>query len=507
MATYQDSDQPADIDNADASDSAKTDTRPVGGTKPRTRRAPAAGRKRAVAADVMADAEWFTPRTSQSTGQVRIAEEFTARYQDAFMHVDRIGWHEWAGSHWKWVPEKRAYAAVQRLCQILLHEAVELEPKVRDQWLVDIRKCESSKGFAGVAAIASGMPGISVDPEHIDNQPDLIAFRNVTYDLRTDEVRPPEPGDRITKVMGCHYDQGAECPNYDSMTEDAQPDPEMRAYLHRQIGSALEGRVREHMFPVYCGPGGAGKGSTLNDSWLPTFGDYGMAMPVDVLLAGNKDYMTERLSLKGARYVVTSEPKANAKFNAGLLKLLAGGDKLSARPLYSNKTVQWDPTHQVFMMCNFRPDPPADDGGVWRRLKPVDWNNAVPEDRMDRGLPQKLNAELAGIANRLLAGWRDFRDNGIQVPDACKEAAREWRREVDILGQFLDERCVSDPGNTSMRARSSALFQLWTVFCHEANQEAGTNTAFTAAMKVKGYKTIRANGMHFLGVGVKELES
>jgi putative DNA primase/helicase len=441
-----------------------------------------------------------------SSGQVRVAEEFAERYRGTFIHIDGMGWHEWVGSHWKRVPDKRAVAGAQRLLTHLLHEAVGLGADARDQWLKDIRKCESANGLAGVTKIAAGMPGISVDPDKVDNQPDLVAFTNCTYDLRTDKWMPADPDHYITKAMGCEYDPEAECPWYDKTIRESQPDEEIRDYIHRQVGSAIEGRVREHMFPVNCGTGGNGKGSILNDAWLPMFGDYGVAIGVHILLAaGDKDYVTERLALKGTRYVVTSEPKAGSKFNAALVKLLAGGDRISVRPLYSSQTVQWDPTHQVFMLCNDRPEPPADDGGIWRRLKPVDWPNQVDEEDMDRDLPQKLRAELPGIAQRVLAGWRDFRDNGLNVPEQCREAAREWRSEVDVIGKFLDEFCDVDKANDQMRTKSSLLFIRWSSFAHDLNEPAGNNKQLTQALKRRGFtfKTTK-HGVFAIGLELRQ---
>lgn len=441
-----------------------------------------------------------------SSGQVRVAEQFAERYRGTFIHIDGIGWHEWAGSHWKRVPDKRAVAAAQQLIAQLLHEAVECPPAVRDQWLKDIRRCESANGLTGVTKIASGMAGISVDPELVDNQPDLVAFRNCTYDLRTDQWMLPDPAHLITKTMGCDYDPDATCPWYDKTIAESQPDKEIRAYLHRQVGSSLEGRVREHMFPVNCGTGGNGKGSILNDAWLPMFGDYGAAIGVHILTSsGDKDYVTERLALKGARYVVTSEPKAGSRFNAALVKLLAGGDRMSVRPLYSSQNVQWDPTHQVFMLCNDRPEPPADDGGIWRRLKPVDWPNEVAEEDMDRDLPQKLGQELAGIAQRVLAGWRDFRDNGLQVPESSRAAAKEWRSEVDVLGKFLAEFCEADKGRDDLRTKSSQLFIRWASFCHDLNEPSGNNKSLTQALKRRGFAfKATKHGMFALGIALRQ---
>lgn len=462
-------------------------------------------RRRAPAqpSDPFRDGDWHTPRSSQTSGQHRLAWELATRFRGKLIHVARIGWHEWAGSHWRYLDEKMAVGYVVRLITELLERAIKLDPAERDQWLSDIRKCEQHTGMVGVCKIAASLPGIAVGSDDVDSRSDLVAFTNGTYELATDTFRPAAPEDFITKVMGCAYVEDAECPTYDAMLADAQPDPEIRAYLHRQIGSALEGRTRIHMFPVWSGPGGAGKGSTLNDSWLPTFGEYGLAFPVEVLLYNGKgqEYMTERLSLKGARLVVTSEPKQGARFNNGLAKLMAGGDKLSARPLYENKMVTWSPTHQLFMMCNFRPAPAADDSGMWRRLKPVHWGNAVPEEKQDPDMAENLGGELEGIAQRILAGWRDFREHGLQVPESCLRDVKEWRDEVDMLGQFLED--YTEPAPDS-EVRSNALFLKWSSWCDDHGEHPGSNKEFTMAMKLKGFKTKRSNGIKFLGLKLSD---
>jgi putative DNA primase/helicase len=157
------------------------------------------------------------------------------------------------------------------------------------------------------------------------------------------------------------------------------------------------------------------------------------------------------------------------------------------------------------MLCNDRPEPPADDGGIWRRLKPVDWPNQVDEEDMDRDLPQKLRAELPGIAQRVLAGWRDFRDNGLNVPEQCREAAKEWRSEVDVIGKFLDEFCDVDKANDQMKTKSSLLFMRWSSFAHDLNEPAGNNKQLTQALKRRGFtfKTTK-HGVFAIGLELRQ---
>lgn len=441
-------------------------------------------------------------------GQLRWALRFADRHRGEFICTPGRGWLAWQGSHWAPVADGIPGRAVLGLARAAFFEMPDLSPDARQELLDDIHKVETNNGMKGTLGLASILEGIARDDDELDQQPDLLAFKNGTFELLTDRFRPADPNDLITKAMGCDYDPQATCPTYDRGMARWQPDPARRAYIHRIGGSALQGRATEQTLPVFDGKGANGKGSTLQDSWLPCFGDYGKVMGVEVLMSNHSgnSYLPQKAALAGARLVVTSEPDAGMRFSAGTLKVLTGGNTIDARALY-RMPMKVRPTWQIVMETNTKPAPPADDDAVWRRLRHVGWDVVIPEHERDPMLAAKLAAELPGIANRLLAGWKDYRDGGgIRVPDDVKTATAEWRDEVDTIGQFLEDECYRGEQH---RAKSSALYARWVTWCRANGEDPGSNKAFSEKLRKKDYvtKLPRAkDGMWWAGVMLRPTE-
>jgi putative DNA primase/helicase len=190
------------------------------------------------------------------------------------------------------------------------------------------------------------------------------------------------------------------------------------------------------------------------------------------------------------------------RFNGGTLKLLTGGNTIDARALY-RMPMKVRPTWQIVMECNTRPDPPADDDAVWRRLRQVGWDVVIPEPERDTTLPQKLGRDLPGILNRLLDGWRDYRDNGgIRVPETVGTATKQWRVDVDVIGHFLDECCWTGAGEHASTP-SSHVYARWVRWCKRNGEDPGSHKRLTETLRrrdVPGVQWRRSNGAKWFGL-------
>ena len=66
----------------------------------------------------------------------------------------------------------------------------------------------------------------------------------------------------------------------------------------------------------------------------------------------------------------------------------------------------------------------------------------IPEDNQDKSLPLKLRQELPGLLAWAVAGCLEWQKSGLGVPDAVEQATKGYKEEMDVLGQFIDERCT-----------------------------------------------------------------
>src|SRR5262249_45655631 len=157
---------------------------------------------------------------------------------------------------------------------------------------------------------------------------------------------------------------------WDRFLEAALPDRAARDYAQRYAGYALTGSTQEDVLVFVCGPAGGGK-STFVEALRRTFGDYATTADFKTFLATKKfaDGHSEDVArLAGARLVTSVETRDGQRLAEGLIKLLTGGDTVSARRVYE-RTFEYVPQFKLLLASNFRPRANADDDGLWRRLR------------------------------------------------------------------------------------------------------------------------------------------
>jgi len=113
-------------------------------------------------------------------------------------------------------------------------------------------------------------------------------------------------------------------------------DVDFQRYLQQLCGYCLSGDTSEQSMFFICGPGGNGKSVFLN-TIVNILGDYATTAPVDVFSASRNNSNSNALAmLRGARFVAASETESGMEWRESLIKLLTGGDQVTARYLYKS---------------------------------------------------------------------------------------------------------------------------------------------------------------------------
>src|SRR5215211_2857660 len=282
-----------------------------------------------------------------------------------------------------------------------------------------------------------------VGAELFDADPYLLNVQNGTVDIRSGKLRPHDRADLITKIAPISYDQSAIADRWQSFIERVLPDEEVRRYVQKAIGQALTGVADEQAFYINHGVGDNGK-NTLYDTILTLLGDYADTMNIDVLMEkrNGSGASPELAKLKGIRFAVASESDENQRLKPGLIKRLTGDKYIEARALYKDP-MKFQRTHTLFMHVNHRPEIADTGHAMWRRVRLIPWTVRIPAHEKDRRLPYKLGQELSGILNWALEGYRLYVEEGLEPPQAVQEATDEYRKDMDKLGQFIDDKCVT----------------------------------------------------------------
>lgn len=420
----------------------------------------------------------------QHSGQVRMAYRLAAAYVDRLLYVAGIGWHYYDGTRWR--EDDRGYA--RRAVLDVLAQA--LAESVGDKQLrADVARCESDAGISGVLGVAGALVEFAATVDDLDRDPCLLNAANGTLDLRTMRLREHDPADRLSKVTTAAYRPDADQTEWRAFLDAVLPDADERDYLQRVVGQSLYGRVTEHLLPVLIGTGANGK-STFASAVSGALGDYAAVIDPSLLMAhdrGRGSGGPELMQLLGARLVIGSETEEGRKLDEPTMKRLTGGDALTARRLY-REPVTWMPSHQLVYCTNRLPVVRGNDPAVWRRVRVLPFDVVVPPAQRDPGLPERLLLHADAVLAWAVAGYADYKANGMREPATVLAATDDYRAESDAVRRFITEGCHVSPVAS---ATTRELFTAWQRWAIRDGAETLTERAFGKELDRLGHPASR----------------
>ena len=233
-------------------------------------------------------------------------------------------------------------------------------------------------------------------------------------------------------------------------------DKDIRDYVLKVTASCLLGGSDEH-FHMWVGSGANGK-STYVQLVEKTMGDYAGKLPISLLtnkrgLSGNAT--PEIMRTKGLRFISMQEPDNDDDIKVGLMKELTGGDKIVGRELYKN-SVEFLPQFKLFLCCNRLPTIPSTDEGTWRRLRVVEFKSKFKdgpskdnkyEFQKDRALRYKMEKWREPFMKILVKYYKLVLLEGIKEPAEVMKYTEDYKKDNDILGQFVEFQLEVDNSN------------------------------------------------------------
>jgi putative DNA primase/helicase len=354
-------------------------------------------------------------------------------------------WIRWDGKRWI----ETSDTALLPLARLATERIFERAAKIHDSSQQEALRrhalaSQKEPRLRAMLNIAKGEPEIRVEPDRLDVDPMLLGCRNGTLDLRTGELREARRDDFITKSVAVAYDEAAQCPNWSSFLRFvAAGDAETIEHLQRFGGYALTGSVEEEKLFPFFGDGKNGK-TTLVMTLMAMMGDYAGKARKDLLMhsQGQKGAASPDVAaLVGKRLVVVSETDAECTLAEAQVKEITSNEEIAARRNYGDPFT-FMPTHKTVLMTNHRPLVKGTDDGIWRRLNIVSFKAKVADAEADPMFREKrLVPELPGILRWAVEGALKWLRDGLKPSAAVRQAAAAYRAEMDIVGQWIEERC------------------------------------------------------------------
>jgi putative DNA primase/helicase len=343
------------------------------------------------------------------------------------------------------------------------------------------------KAMIELAETERSMP---VLPEQLDTDPWLLNVRNGTLDLRTGTLRAHRREDLITKVAPVEYDPMATCPTWEAFLARIMGGNDAPiTFLQRAVGYALTGTTTEQVLFFLYGTGANGK-STFLETIRAVLGPFAMQADFTTFLHQKYERVRNDIArLQGARVVASVEAEIGQRLSESIIKQLTGQDRISARFLYQ-EYFEFTPQFKLFLAANHKPSIWGTDEAIWRRIQLIPFTVTIPAAERDGGLPSRLQTELPGILNWALAGCLDWQRQGLGTPQEVVLATAGYRKEMDIVGGFLDDCCEHAPAAQTSTQR---LYDVYIKWCERNGEPVMGKNAFSVRLRERGFTKVRCN--------------
>lgn len=443
-------------------------------------------------------------------------------YKDNIKYnFDRHEWMIYKNNKWcvDFQKEIKVYAdmLIERLKQFSFSIA-DKESTFYKSFVKNIQRLSSSNGKDAMLKEATHILSVASRNKDYDTQDNLLNCNNCVIDLKTCEVLNHSRDLMLSKC--CNIDIDFE--NYKEpklwikfLKDIFNNDEELIEYIQKAIGYTLTGQTNEQCLFFNIGNGSNGK-SVLFNTIYNLLGDYASNIQIETLLfnrnSNGSSASPDIARLNNARFVRTTEASEGQRFNEGLIKQLTGNDVITARYLYAD-FFEFTPKFKLWIACNNRIIIRGTDRGIWRRIKSVDYTQVFEGDKIDKNLEEKLMQDKENILMWCILGAKKWYQEGLGECQAVNKSISSYKEEMDIITQFLNEKCVVYSIDTNKqkylttRTKASELFEEFKNFCKNGNFYMMTMQKFGIEMSKKFIKKVIAGSNYYYAVELKKRSS
>jgi len=437
---------------------------------------------------------------------------YAALYRNKFVYCKNLKeWFEWVNHYWQVDIMGHAFVAVEGVVEQYMLEygrisngILELMGDGDDESKDKIKKLRKQQStiLKKVSQLRDGKRRnsclefahtienpLAITNEEFDQKPMLLPCANGIIDLETGKLRPGRPGDYLSMASPVEF-RGIDEPAplwEKSLLEIFAGDEEMIAYIRRLFGYSITGLVHEKVFPVLYGKSGWNGRTLIVESIAHVMGPYARPIPPEMLMSSkiiksSSGPSPDIMSLKGLRMAFADETDESHKFSAAQVKRLTGKGKLVGRNPNDKRPTYFYQTHKLFLESNSQPQAPPNDKSFWERLHLIpfiiSFVNRDPQESHERrailDLDRQILKEAPGILAWLVKGCLLWQKQGLMPPRKVTDATEQYRRNEDLLADFIDECCIREPG---AKEKSSSLYGRFIVWYHDnigKNEPTGT---------------------------------
>lgn len=364
---------------------------------------------------------------------------------DSFINCAAYGWMYYNGTHWD---SSCAESTLIRCVVDTLQQRRKHGVMTNNETMIKCSK-PSNANVKNCIALFKSLTERNVDI--FDKSPDLLNCANGVVDLRNGAIHNHSPTHYFTYCIDIDYNPSADYVDWLEFLHNVTGSHEITEYLQKACGYSATGYTNEEcLFYVY-GPTRSGKG-TFTETILNILGKPLGVESDFATFTAKREGDTQNFDLaplKPARLIIASESSKYDSLNEAKVKLATGGNWIRCAFKHRDH-FEYKPQFKIWLVSNHKVTGDVDDDAFWGRIRVVVFphSHLGKEDKTLKAklsTPEMLEGILAWIVEGSVAWFNS--PNGLEAPQAVKDATKDTRNEQDNVQQWLSEDCKTDDPN------------------------------------------------------------
>jgi len=336
-----------------------------------------------------------------------------------------------------------------------------------------------------------------------DSELDFINLKNGLLNVRTGELREHDPAYLSLSQLPRYFCPYCSCPKFAKFLVDVLVgDRNKIREAIKMLGYILHRGMEYEKSFMFLGNGGNGKGTFLRVIllWL---GSQNCAHESLHNLVSDR-FAPAELYLK---YVNLFADLKSAKLpDTGPFKMLSSGDPMSAQKKYG-KRFNYGNFAKMIFSANNPPDTDDNTYAFYRRWVIFPFDKTYPQN--DRFFSElTTEAELTGILNLALKGWRWLKEDGGFSIESVEKIKQDYQYRANNVKRFVDDICIINFAEPEFMTLTDRCYNEYLAFCKKNGFRPLESNTFGSQLVQLGIihkpKMVqRKRGYYYLGIKLK----
>ena len=341
--------------------------------------------------------------------------------------------------------------------------------------------------------------------EDLNNESNLINFRNGLYDIQKDELMEHSPDYKITFQCDCNYNPDAPEPKtllkyLETLTEG---DADLKATLQEWFGliiSNYNANMCKKSVALF------GSGDTGKSKYISMMAEL---IGIDNICSTPIQDLSSRFgagNLYGTKAVIIDDQKGENIEDGSTYKAITGMGIIQAE-LKGKQAFTFLYKGGITFTCNAMPYIKDDKGShMFERMLIVPCDNVIPDEEKDPLLMDKLISEKEGIVLWALEGLKRLISNKFKltISERSRVAMKEYRAMNDSFYKFLTE-CYDLTRDKAHRIKKTELEDTYHTWATMNGIEEIKKKNIKERAKLSGINLVKVEGNYFYNGIVEKL--